>query len=245
MQLDSKNDLLGKIYVGQPIPESFKKSGIKVAEQDIKQAYISGLEAFDLYQTYGFPIEMIIDLVQEKRLFVDIVGFRKEKEKHQEVSRKGLDKKFKGGLADDKEMTVKLHTAAHLLHEALRRVLGEHVNQAGQNITEERLRFDFTQPKALSKEELIQIEDLVNQQIKKGLAVTSQEMGIDEAMKKGAVALFKDKYPDRVTLYSIGDYSNELCLGPHIKNTKGLGKFKITKEESSSKGVRRIRGILK
>jgi len=220
--------------------------GIRKYEKD-KEKYpkeIPGRVVFGYHDTYGLPVEIIKELFKEDKRIFNKEAYGKFEKQHQQVSRKGLDKKFKGGLADDKEMTIKLHTAAHLLHESLRKVLGKDVNQAGQNITEERLRFDFTQPKALSKEEIKQVEDLVNQQIDKGLAVTSQEMTIDEAISKGAVALFKDKYPENVTLYTIKGFSNELCLGPHVKNTSELGEFKITKEESSSKGVRRIKAVL-
>lgn len=204
---------------------------------------LSGKAAFRLHDTYGLPKRVIEKLAQEEGLQVDEKGYKKAAQKHKEVSRRGAGK-FKGGLADSKKETVKLHTAAHLLHQALREVLGEHVKQAGQNITEERLRFDFTHPKSMSEKEVEKVERLVNDKINKCLSVESREMELDKALSSGALALFKGKYPDKVTVYSIGDFSKELCLGPHVKNTGQLGRFKIIKEESSSKGVRRIRAVL-
>jgi len=210
----------------------------------------AGKFAYNFWNTWRFPkhdFEKELDLrlggLVNRKEFEN--GYREGRRRFKEISRKGAGQRFKSGLADHKKETIRLHTAAHLLHEALRRVLGKHVNQAGQNITGERLRFDFTHPQALSKSELRKVENMVNKQIKKGLPVTKKETSLKEAIKEGAVALFRDKYPDRVTLYSIGNFSKELCLGPHVKNTSELGRFKIIKEESSSRGIRRIRAELK
>ena len=205
---------------------------------------ISGKDAFYLYQSFGFPIEIIKDLASEKNLKVDEKEFNKEFEKHQELSRIGSEKKFRSGLADNSEETTKLHTATHLLHQALRKILGSSVRQMGSNITPERLRFDFSFSRALTKEEIKKVEDEVNLVIKKEFKVTRIEMPFEEAMKKGVLAFFKDKYPDVVSVYSVGDYSKEVCTGPHVTHTGTMGNFKIIKEESSSAGVRRIKAIL-
>lgn len=212
-------------------------------ETPLKES-ISGKVAFDLYQTYGFPIEMIIEIAKEKGLDVDEKGFWEEFKKHQEISRKGLEKKFKGGLATGGEQETKYHTATHLLHQALRTILGDHVKQAGSNITAERLRFDFTHPEKLALEQVEEAEKLVNEQIKAKLEVKCEEMSLGEAKKKGAIGLFEAKYGDKVKVYSIDDFSKEICGGPHVKNTDELGHFKITKEEASSAGIRRIKAIL-
>lgn len=215
-----------------------------------------GQKAFDFFQKFGFPLEMTLEelrlLGQEKGVLVNETvirrGFQKEFEKHQEISRKGLEKKFKGGLATGGEQETKYHTTTHLLHQALRTVLGDHVKQAGSNITQERLRFDFTHPEKMTPEQISQTEELVNQQIKAGLPVTCEEMTVQKAQEKGAIGLFEAKYGERIKVYSIGQpdkiFSMEICGGPHVKNTAELGKFKITKEEASSAGVRRIKAIL-
>jgi alanyl-tRNA synthetase len=209
-----------------------------------KQNLISGRVAFKLYDTYGFPMEFTKEIALEKGLKVDEEGFNKEFEKHKELSKSAQTQSFKGGLADHSEETTKLHTATHLLHKALKIILGEHVNQKGSNITVERLRFDFTHPDKISEENLKKIEDLVNEQIKRKLDVTMEVMTLDEAKKSGAVALFGEKYEAKVKVYTIGDFSKEVCGGPHVKNTGELGKFKIVKEQSSSAGVRRIKAVL-
>lgn len=171
-------------------------------------------------------------------------GFNKLFKEHQEKSRQGSEQKFKGGLAEQNEQTIAYHTATHLLHEALREVLGDHVKQSGSNITTERLRFDFTHPQKMTKEEIQKVEDLVNEKIKEDLPVTCEEMSYDEAKKSGAIGLFTSKYGDRVKVYTIGDFSKEICGGPHVKHTGELGRFKIKKEESSSSGIRRIKAVL-
>lgn len=205
---------------------------------------ISGRIAFKLYDTYGFPLEFTKEIAQENNFEIDENGFYEEFNKHKELSQTVQKQTFKGGLADHSEKTTRLHTATHLLHRALKNILGEHVNQKGSNITPERLRFDFTHPSKIDQETLKKIEDMVNQQIKKGLKVTMEIMSLEEAKKIGATALFTDKYDQQVKVYRIGDFSIEVCGGPHVKNTKELGKFKIIKEEASSSGVRRIKAIL-
>jgi alanyl-tRNA synthetase len=205
---------------------------------------ISGEKAFDLYQSYGFPLELTEELAKEKGIKINKEEFKKSFEEHQEVSRKGADHKFKGGLADHSKQTTKYHTATHLLLAALRRVLGDHVYQRGSNITAERLRFDFSHKEKLTEEELKKVEDLVNEKIKEDLKVKQEEMSLQEAKKQGAMGVFGEKYGDRVKVYSIGDFSKEICGGPHVKRTSELGTFKIKKEESSSSGVRRIRAVL-
>lgn len=204
--------------------------------------------AFNLYQSYGFPIEMTEEIAKSKNMKVDIDGFKAELKKHQELSRTASAGKFKGGLADAGEETVKLHTAAHLLLAALRKVLGDHVTQKGSNITAERLRFDFAQPEKMTAEQIIEVEKIVNEAIAKKLPVKFTEMTLDEAKTCGAMGVFESKYGERVKVYTIGEgdevVSKEICGGPHVENVGVLGKFKITKEESSSSGVRRIKAIL-
>ena len=216
--------------------------------ENLENRTISGTEAFNLYQTYGFPIEMIKELAEEKKIKVDKEGFNEKLKKHQELSRTASAGKFKGGLADAGEETVKLHTAAHLLLESLRKVLGDHIFQKGSNITAERLRFDFSHPKKLTDEEKQKVEDLVNEQIQKKLPVSCEEMSLDDAKKINAVGVFGNKYGEKVKVYTIGEgddiFSKEICGGPHVKNTAELGEFKIKKEQSSSAGVRRIKGVL-
>jgi alanyl-tRNA synthetase len=205
---------------------------------------IDGKDAFLLYQSFGFPIEITRELGKENGIYVDVDGFYEEFEKHQKVSRAGADKRFGSGLADTAEDTVKLHTATHLLNEALRRVLGKDIYQMGSNITHERLRFDFNFDRKLTDEEIEEVEELVNRQIKKALPVKRSETTLDEAIKMGSQAVFEQKYGEKVSVYSIGDFSMELCSGPHVKNTGELGRFKIIKEEGISAGVRRIRAVL-
>jgi alanyl-tRNA synthetase len=205
---------------------------------------IDGKDAFLLYQSFGFPIEITKDLGRENGIFVDVSGFHEEFEKHQKVSRASADKKFGSGLADTAEATVRLHTATHLLNEALRRVLGKEIYQKGSNITQKRLRFDFNFDRKLTDDEIKAVEELVNGQIKRVLPVKRIETTLDEAIKMGSQAVFEQKYGEKVSVYSIGDFSTELCSGPHVKNTRELGRFKIVKEEGISAGVRRIRAVL-
>jgi len=205
---------------------------------------IDGEDAFLLYQSFGFPIEMTKELGRENGIPVDADGFKEEFEKHQQVSRASADKRFGSGLADTAEATVKLHTATHLLNEALRRVLGREIYQKGSNITQERLRFDFNFDRKLTEEEIGKVEDLINLQIKRALPVRRIETTLDEAKRMGSQAVFEQKYGEKVSVYSIGDFSTELCSGPHVRNTAELGRFKIVKEEGISAGVRRIRAVL-
>ena len=205
---------------------------------------ISGRLAFKLYDTYGFPIELTKELAAEHGFTVDEEGFKSAFAKHQELSRAGAEQQFKGGLADHSEQTTALHTATHLLHAALRKVLGTHVGQKGSNITAERLRFDFTHPAPMTKEELKQVEDLVNDAISRDLPVTVETMTLDEAREQGAIAFFDSKYGEKVTVYTIGDFSKEVCGGPHVTHTGDMGHFRILKEQSSSAGIRRIKAVL-
>jgi len=205
---------------------------------------INGVAAFDLYQTYGFPFEMTRELAEEKGINLDEKGFQKEFEKHQKLSRTAAQGKFKSGLADHSEKTTKYHTATHLLLAALRNVLGNHVEQRGSNITEKRLRLDFSHPQKLTDEEKQKIENLVNKKIKENLPIKIEEMPLTEAKKSGALGMFESKYGDKVKVYTINGFSSEICSGPHVKNTGDLGKFKIFKESASSAGVRRIKAML-
>ena len=206
---------------------------------------ISGKASFKLYDTYGFPIEMTVELAKEKGLKVNIDDFNKAFAEHQQKSHAGAEQKFKGGLADHSEATARLHTATHLMHRALKEVLhDDNANQKGSNITEERLRFDFTFPRALTPEEIKEVEDKVNEAIKADVPVVCEEMTVEEAKEQGAVGLFAAKYGEKVKVYTMGKYSKEICGGPHASHTGELGHFRIVKEQSSSAGVRRIKAVL-
>ena len=206
---------------------------------------IDATTAFRLYDTYGFPIELTVELARERKLNVDEEGFKEKFKAHQELSRTASAGQFKGGLSGNNEIETKYHTATHLLNAALKVVVNKDVHQKGSNITDERMRFDFSCDHKLSDEEKKKTEDLVNEWIKEGLPVTVEEMSKEDAIKSGAECMFIEKYPDIVTVYTIGDnISKELCGGPHVKNTNELGHFKIVKEEASSAGVRRIKAIL-
>lgn len=205
---------------------------------------LSAEATFRLYETYGFPQEVTTEIAKENGFNVDLETFDKLFKEHQEKSRLGSEQKFKGGLADQSEETIAYHTATHLLHKALQIVLGEHATQKGSNITKERLRFDFAHPQKVTKEELEQVEKIVNEQIQRDLTVVCEEMSYDEAKNSGAMGLFENKYGDKVKVYTIGDFSKEICGGPHVTHTGILGTFKIKKEEASSAGVRRIKAIL-
>lgn len=205
---------------------------------------LDGEVVFRLYDTFGFPPEMTAELAEEKGLKVDMKEFEELFKKHQEISRAGSEAKFKGGLADHSEKTTAYHTATHLLHKALQIVLGEHATQKGSNLTAERLRFDFMNPQKLTPEELKRVEDIVNEQIQRDLPVICEEMSLEDAQKSGATGLFVNKYGDKVKVYTIGDFSKEICGGPHVDRTGKLGHFKIIKEEAVSAGVRRIKAIL-
>ena len=200
--------------------------------------------AFKLYDTYGFPIELTVELANELGISVDVDGFHEKFKAHQELSRTASSGKFKGGLASGSDIEIKYHTATHLLNAALKVVVSKDVHQKGSNITDERMRFDFSCDHKLTDEEKKETEDLVNKWISEGLTVTKEEMSKEDAINSGAECMFIEKYPDIVTVYKIGDVSKELCGGPHVSNTKELGKFKIVKEEASSAGIRRIKAIL-
>lgn len=205
---------------------------------------LDGQTVFRLYETYGFPPEITMELAKEEGFEIDLQNFDALFKQHQEKSRLGSEQKFKGGLAEQTEKTIAYHTATHLLHKALQIVLGEHAKQKGSNITEERLRFDFSHPQKVTKEELEKVEQIVNEQIQKDLKVRCEEMTLDEAKESGAIGLFENKYGEKVKVYSIGDFSKEICGGPHVEHTGNMGTFKIKKEEASSAGVRRIKAVL-
>jgi alanyl-tRNA synthetase len=250
----NKTSILSEFNLEESKFEKVIENGIKLLNNFIVRGReISGQEVFDLFTTHGFPFELTKEIAEESDLKVDQKGFEKEFEKHQEVSRADVhEKKFEGGLADkDNPQIVKYHTTAHLMLAALREVLGEHVHQKGSNITEERIRFDFSYPEKMTDEEKQKVEEWVNDKISKKLEVFMTETNIEDAKKYNAEGEFVDKYGDRIKVYSIGGeidsdkaVSKEICGGPHIKNTSELGKFKIKKEESSSSGVRRIKAIL-
>lgn len=222
--------------------KEFEKVITRIKNENLQK--IDGQVIFKLYDTYGFPPEVTSDLAHEQGLEIDMKEFEKLFKQHQEKSRMGSDQKFKGGLADQSPETIAYHTATHLLNAALKIVIGKDVHQKGSNITPERMRFDFSCDHKLTDEEKKQAEDLVNKWIKQALPVTVEEMKKEDAISSGAECMFIEKYPDIVTVYSIGDVSKELCGGPHVKNTSELGIFKIKKEEASSAGVRRIKAVL-
>ena len=237
--LEEKDKFVKTLAHGE---REFNKEMQKAKNEGKEQ--IDGKVVFKLYDTYGFPPEVTQELAEENGMTIDMKEFKDLYKQHQEKSRIGSEQKFKGGLADQNEKTIAYHTATHLLHQALRTILGDHVKQSGSNITEERLRFDFTHPQKMTKEEIQKVEDLVNEEIQKDLPVKCEEMSYEEAKKSGAMGLFTDKYGDRVKVYTIGDFSKEICGGPHVTHTGNMGRFKIKKEESSSSGVRRIKAIL-
>jgi len=218
----------------------------KVAEQ-LKlhgQSQISGKTAFKLYDTFGFPFEMTVEMATKDGLTVDKEGFEDANRKHQELSRTTSAGSFKAGLQDNSEVVTRMHTATHLLHAALHKVLGPNANQKGSNITAERLRFDFTWPEKMTDAQIAEVEKLVNGWIADAIPVTKKMTTVEEAKSEGAMALFGSKYGDQVSLYTIGDVSKEICSGPHVANTSELGSFKIQKEQSSSAGVRRIKAVI-
>ena len=243
---DNKDKILTELEKER---EKFSKTlgqGVREFEKLIAKGItkIDGEKAFRLYDTYGFPLELTIEIAAEKGVEVDEEGFKEFFAKHQEKSKAGSEARFKGGLADSSEETAKLHTATHLLLASLRKVLGDTVYQRGSNITAERLRFDFSFDRKVTREELDQVEALVNEAIKANIEVECKEMSVDEAKAEGAMGIFDDKYGNMVKVYTIGDVSKEICGGPHAKNTGDLVNFKIKKEESSSSGVRRIKAVI-
>ena len=218
--------------------------GLNKFEKFSKNKKISGKETFLLFQSFGFPIEMTEELAKEKKIKVDLKGYEAELRRHQELSRTATKGKFGSGLADTSEATTKLHTACHLLHAALQKVLDGKIEQRGSNINPERLRFDFSFDRKLDEKELKKVENLVNEKIKDGLEIKREEMTIKEAKKVGAEGIFDHKYGEKVFVYSVGKFSKEICSGPHVDNIKKLGKFKIVKQKSVGSGVRRIKAIL-
>lgn len=224
------------------------EKGYKELRRLLESGSVSGVDAFVLFSTYGFPFEMTAEIAEERNICIDKAEFDIEFKKHQELSRAGAEHKFKGGLADTSEMSVKYHTATHLLNQALRMVLGDHVAQRGSNITAERLRFDFAHDAKMTDEQKLAVEEIVNQKIKDALPVTYEDVPVDEARRRGAMGVFGDKYGAVVRIYQIGDdahrFSLEFCGGPHVENTKDLGNFRILKEEACSAGIRRIKAVL-
>lgn len=239
--LSRQSEILTVIQKEQEKFEATLERGLKEFE---KLEEITGEQAFNLYQSYGFPLELTEELAKEKGIKINKEDFKKAFEKHQEISKAGAEAKFGGVGERDNYESAKLHTATHLLHQALRQVLGNHVKQMGSDITPKRLRFDFSHTARMAEEEKNKVEDLVNEQIKKDLEIRKEEMSYEDAIKAGALAFFKEKYPERVSVYSIGNFSKEICAGPHAKRAGELGHFKIQKEESSGAGIRRIRAIL-
>ncbi len=237
--IEEKNKFVKTLAHGE---KEFEKEMNKAKEQGKNK--IDGKVVFKLYDTYGFPPEVTSELAQENNMTVDMKEFDELFKAHQEKSRMGSEQKFKGGLAEQNDTTIAYHTATHLLNAALKVVLGPETHQRGSNITVDRMRFDFNCDHKMTEEEKKQTEDLVNKWIQEALPVTVEEMKKEDAVKSGAECMFIEKYPDVVTVYTIGNVSKELCGGPHVKNTSELGKFKIKKEEASSAGVRRIKAIL-
>ena len=240
----NKEKILAELEKEEKRFEITLENGLKQFEKMSRNKKISGKEAFFLYQSYGFPLEMIEEESKRKKVKFNIKDFESEQKQHQKLSRTARKGKFIAGLADTSEETTKYHTTTHLLHKALKEILGSEVQQMGSNITKERLRFDFSFLRKLTKEEIEKIENLMNKQIKRKLSINYKEMPYEQAIKSGALSYFRERYPKIVKVYTIGNFSKEICTGPHVKNTKELGKFKIIKEESSSAGVRRIKAFL-
>ena len=239
MQIEDKKEIFREIFRRREISDNSEPFGL-IKKNDLEKAILTGRQAFDLFQSFGFPVEMIIELAQEKRLFVDLEDFRRELKHHQNISRKGANKKFQGGLADHSDKTIMGHTATHLVHQALRDVLGNKVFQTGSNITSERIRFDFSYDKKITDEEILEVEEIVNKKIEKNLPVHFEIMPLKKAKEIGAIGLFDEKYEDKVKVYFINDYSVEFCGGPHVEFTGKLKRFKIIKQENIGHGQRRI-----
>jgi alanyl-tRNA synthetase len=221
--------------------------GTRLLEQEIEklktagESLLPGDFAFRLYDTYGFPVEFTQELASECGISMDLQDFHNRFEEHRDRSKAEA---AKSGLADLSDESIRYHTATHLLHAALRKVLGEHVQQKGSNITRERLRFDFSHPQSMTKEEITATEQIVQEAIDRNIPVTSEVMKYTDAIKSGALGLFEDRYGNDVSIYTIGNVSKEVCSGPHVSNTSEIGRFKILKEQSSSAGVRRIRAVI-
>ena len=237
--IEEKNKFMKTLEHGE---KEFSKNVAKAKAEGKEK--LDGQVVFRLYDTFGFPPEMTAELAEEAGLKIDMEEFNELFKKHQNLSRAGSEAKFKGGLADHCEQTTAYHTATHLLHKALQIVLGEHATQKGSNLTAERLRFDFANPCKVTLEQLKEVEDIVNEQIKRDLPVTCEEMTLEEAKASGATGLFANKYGEKVKVYTIGDFSKEICGGPHVERTGGMGHFKILKEEGVAAGIRRIKAVL-
>ncbi|MBD3328626.1 alanine--tRNA ligase, partial [Candidatus Peregrinibacteria bacterium] len=245
LELDREEEKFGKTIL-QGIREMRKKWSEDAAHKS--EPVSDGAAAFFIYETYGFPLEMIEEELKKMGYEIEVGSFRDSFNKaladHQAKSRAGSEQKFSGGLADHGEETTKLHTATHLLHQSLRNLFGEDIMQKGSNITAERLRFDFNYPEKLNEEQIKQVEDMVNEQIKKDWTVTCETTSVEEAKERGAIGLFEDKYGDKIKLYRIGDFSLEICGGPHVEHTGQLEAFKITKQESVGSGIRRVKAVI-
>jgi alanyl-tRNA synthetase len=249
--LVKKEDIIEIIEKEEEKFEVTLEKGLSMIEKMLlTKKELTGEEVFDLYQSYGFPLELTQEIASEKGINIDIKGFNEALERHQSISRAGAEKKFGGVGKDAGEEGSKLHTATHLLHAALRNVLGEHVQQMGSDINTERLRFDFKHTQKMTAEEIKKVEDLVNLKIQEDLEIKKEEMNLDEALNSGAIAFFKEKYPDIVKVWTMFNpkngevFSKEICAGPHVEKTSDLKSFKIVKEESSSAGVRRIKAVI-
>lgn len=244
---ENREKILSELNLEEERFQKTIKQGMKEFEKLVtylKENVIPGKSAFRLYDTFGFPVEFTVELARERGFSVDMEGYEAAFKKHQEKSHAGAEQRFKGGLADTGEQTAKLHTATHLLLACLKKVLDPNIIQKGSNITAERLRFDFNFPRPVTKEELAEIEKLVNQAIAEKIPVVCEELSIEEARKAGATGIFDSKYGDVVKVYTIEGWSKEICGGPHAANTGDLGSFKIKKEQSSSAGVRRIKAVI-
>ena len=246
----NRDKIISELVVEKEKFEKVLDKGIaRFAQITNTKKELNAQEIFELYTSYGFPLEMVKELAEEKGLSVDEKGFEEAFKKHQELSRAGAEGKFSGGLADDSEEVKQFHTATHLLHQALREVLGNHVAQKGSNITKERLRFDFSHPEKMTDEQKKEVEAIVNKQIKANLPVHFHEMTVEEAKEFGAIGLFEERYGEKVKVYTVGEkedaFSKEICGGPHVEKTSELaGTFRIKKEESVSAGIRRIKAVL-
>ena len=241
---DKDSKIIGIIKEEEELFLGTLEKAVSQFNKKIENGILSGVDAFNLQSSFGLPTEMLMSLAKEKNIEFPTEEFEAEMNKHKDISRKGSMQKFVGGLAGHSEKEIKYHTATHLLHSALRNVLGDSVVQRGSNITPERLRFDFSYEKKLTKEQIESVEKMVNSVIDSDFPVVMEEMSKEEAIKSGAIGMFQDQYEDKVSVYTIGDFSKEFCGGPHVKNTGELGEFKIIKEESVSKGARRIKAIL-
>ncbi|UCE14744.1 MAG: alanine--tRNA ligase, partial [Candidatus Heimdallarchaeota archaeon] len=217
------------------------RRGLRKFNQILKEkGTITGEDAFLLFTSFGFPLEITTELASEKGMTINIEDFKREFEHHRNLSRKATAGTFQSGLADHTERTTRLHTATHLLQQALREVLGDHVQQKGSNITPKRTRFDFSHSKKLSKEELQKVEEIVKQKITEGLSVNKEIMTPQEAHEQGALGFFEDRYQSKVSVYSVGSFSKEICTGPHVKNTEEIGRFKLQKQKNIGVGIMRI-----